>query len=601
VIELKRRSFLSAGGLTLASILAPKVGLSQATKRAAVVIGVNKAGNLPKLQAAASGAGAFADWLEGEGFDVDRFIDGPDKAVKIDPIFDAVKAIIDRGIYDQLVIYFSGHGFLNGYSELWMLSGAPDNSNQAVSLIECNRLCKRTGIPNVVFISDACRSTATSLAASSVRGSVIFPTTASSSSVATKVDTFLATQEGDPAYEVGVGEATDNYYGIYTESFLDAFKRPEDNMISTVDGIEVVLNRDLEGWLSRDVNRRAQRVSISIEQRPETNVASNSYIGSVKRSGQVVASLPSAEPTFMAAASVAFTERGFGSLATTNSFDMPAVQDSDNGKSFRNAQQKIEKAEGAAPDQFETETGLFVFGAKVVEVLASPDLLRAELAPEKGPGVIRIHPRNEKPGSVAIRFSDGSGTVVAGLPGYIGTLVVDDGRVVSVTYNRSGHSERRVSELRNLVATSARFGTFRIPGTGVEQDSRAKAFADEIRMMKAIDPTLGLYAAYAYAEADLPDQIRSVMDYMQRDIQGQFFDVALLANTLADIPPREREGIAPFCPMLSQGWGLLRISNTQLAPEIDAARDHIRPALWTTFERKGMDLVLDALSDGIVS
>jgi len=285
---------------------------------------------------------------------------------------------------------------------------------------------------------------------------------------------------------------------------------------------------------------------------------------------------------------------------------MTAVKSSDKAKTFVDAKQKIISAERESPKSFETETGFFVSGAKVSKVIINQDFYRWELATNKKPGSIRLHPRSNKPASAAIRFSDGSGTVIAALRGYIGTVVVDDGRVVSVTYTRSGRGlsgspeERRLSQLRRLVATSARFGTFRIAGQGSDREKRAEELADWIRMFKRIDPTLGIYAAYAYADADITNQIESVREYMLHDINGQIFDVALLADKLSNLPPGDRTGIAPFCPMLSQGWGLLRIANVQLHPQIDMARDHMEQALWTTFKKEGMPLVIDAMEKGWV-
>lgn len=598
---MKRRTFLAASGATLASVLLSKLSLATPANRAAVVIGVNKSGPLPALRAAASGASAFADWLSGEGFYVAPFIDGANSKVKVDPIFEAVLDIVNRGTYEQLVIYFSGHGFLNSYRELWMLSDAPDNPNQAISLLECERLCKRSGIPNVVFISDACRSTATSLGADSVRGSVIFPTSARAGRVITKVDTFLATQEGDPAFEVGVGTAVDNYHGIFTESFLDAFKAPESNMVSMVGGVEVILNRDLEDYLGRDVNRRAQKASIALEQRPETNVLSDEYIGRVKRTSNVTTNLPPSVVSITEVAALAFDEKGFTNYASMKSLDAKQVQRSDKVRTFEEAKQKIETAENQAPTHFETHTGLFVSGTGISDVSVNPDFYVAEAASNKGPGAIRLYPKQGSPASVGIRFSDGSGTIVAALAGYIGTIVVDDGRVVNVIYTRSDSSPisspaaMRLTELRRLVATSARFGTFRITGRGAEHRKNAQNLADQIRVYKAVDPTLGVYAAYAYADADMPRQIQSVRDYMQHDINGQIFDVALLADMLEKIPPHRRSTIAPFCPMLSQGWGLLRIANVDLPQKIEQARDHIKPALWTTFSPAGMNLVMETI------
>jgi len=98
-----RRRDLLASGVAPASTLAARSVLArtQALVRAAVVIGMNKAGTLPMLSAAASGARTTADWLRNEGFEVRLFADdaGP---VKPNDLFDAISALVDRGTLDQL-------------------------------------------------------------------------------------------------------------------------------------------------------------------------------------------------------------------------------------------------------------------------------------------------------------------------------------------------------------------------------------------------------------------------------------------------------------------------------------------------------------------
>src|SRR5438552_610960 len=170
---MERRDFLGAG-IALTGALAVRSVRAQPgnSNRAAVVIGVDKAGNLPKLRAARSGARTVAEWLKGEGFDVKLFVDDPNP-VKASDLFAAINAFVNLGTLDQLVIYFAGHGFISGtLSEFWLLSEAPDNPNEAVSLNESCTNAQQSGIPNVVFISDACRSRAESLSAERVHGTV---------------------------------------------------------------------------------------------------------------------------------------------------------------------------------------------------------------------------------------------------------------------------------------------------------------------------------------------------------------------------------------------------------------------------------------------
>ncbi len=130
---MKRRDFVRLIVGATASPLAARQSVSQSAPdtRAAVVIGVNKAGDLPVLRAAISGARDVAKWLQTEGFEVKLLIDdrGP---VRARDVFLDVSEFVNRGTLDQLVIYFAGHGFLNpGRGEVWLLSDAPENAGEA--------------------------------------------------------------------------------------------------------------------------------------------------------------------------------------------------------------------------------------------------------------------------------------------------------------------------------------------------------------------------------------------------------------------------------------------------------------------------------------
>ncbi len=259
-------------------------------QKAAIVIGVNKTGDLPVLSAAASGASKVAGWLAREGFHVEKFLDTR-RPVAAGDIFAAVAKLVDQGTLEQLVIYFSGHGFLSSASEHWMLSGAPGNPNEAISLAESALLSRECGIPSVVFISDACRSTPQSLRAERVRGSLIFPNqgVSAGSGIDAEVDRFFATLPGEPALEMTLAESAGQYEGIYTACFLDAFRHPDEDMIRsvTLDGttMQVVPNRSLKGYLKREVNQMAQAKSIKLRQLPRSIIESGDacYLGRVAK------------------------------------------------------------------------------------------------------------------------------------------------------------------------------------------------------------------------------------------------------------------------------------------------------------------------------
>jgi len=575
-------------------------------QKAAIVIGVNKTGDLPVLNAAVSGATKVGDWLRREGFRVEKFLDTR-RPVVASEIFKAVNTLVDQGTLEQLVIYFSGHGFLNNATEHWMLSGAPNNPNEAISLAESVLLARECGIPNVVFISDACRSTPQSLRAERVRGSVIFPNQAASANVDAEVDRFLASLPGEPALELPLAESAGQYDGIYTSCFMDAFRHPDDDMIRalSVDGriIKVVPNRSLKGFLKREVNRVAQAKSIRLRQLPQSIVESGDtcYLGRVvRRRGEATRGPTAAAEPVISVSDVAHFELAAASVGGLDATELgvPGVHATAARMGFDASLALVERAE--APDHFETETGVSVTGVEVKSAVGID--VGAELLTPGGPtwtGLVRLHPGPRPVGSLILRFADGSGTVLAAIKGFIASLVVEDGRVVNVSYVPSANNWRwpdyqqqrpRLERLRATVAAAARFGVFQV------EREKASAIADEIRYMKSIDPTLGLYAAYAYSDAGLRDHIRSVRDYMRDDLNADLFDVAMLAGTLAGA--RHGLPVAPFCPMLSQGWGLLRVKGVHLPQSLTEAADHLRPALWTTFAPAGMDIIEEAFHKG---
>ena len=192
---MKRREFVTLSA-SVAGARASPLSAQPSKSRAAVVIGVDKAGHLPKLNAAALGARQVADWLRAEGFDTTLFADGTGP-VRVNDVYEAIAHSVDRPTIEQLVVYFAGHGFISNYSEFWMLSNAPGNPNEAVSLRESIELAKVSAIPSVAFISDACRSRADSLGTERVRGSLIFPNRSVSPASVADVDIFLATLVGD--------------------------------------------------------------------------------------------------------------------------------------------------------------------------------------------------------------------------------------------------------------------------------------------------------------------------------------------------------------------------------------------------------------------
>ena len=84
---------------------------------------------------------------------------------------------------------------------------------------------------------------------------------------------------------------------------------------------------------------------------------------------------------------------------------------------------------------------------------------------------------------------------------------------------------------------------------------------------------------------------------MDNDLQCDLFDVAMLARKFAQ-RPSNLGPVVPFCPMLTQGWNLLRARKITLPTVLDDAQDELEPALWTTFKPGRTQLIFDAIRRG---
>lgn len=580
-----------------------------ATNRAAVVIGVNNTGELTPLESAVAAAEDVARWLQSEGFKVIKLTDA-EKPVTAAAVRKAVTKFVDAGTYEQLVLYFSGHGYWKNDTELWLLSDAPGNSNEAVNWVETVDLARVSGIPNVVMISDACRSIPQTTTGMRVRGSAVFPNNPTNA-VQPKIDKLQASVEGAPAYEVTLPTGPAGKVSVFTHCLRKAFTDPDVTMVLTLQEgrktLEVVPLRRLEGFMRREVPALLSSVSLADDQRPVIDVLSDepAYLAQVRRPpGSVVDGTPSTTPPTapppvtvddVARAAVAAEISPAGAGGLQRYLRGPGAEAARQLKALRSEIQTPPPV-----TRFESQTGFTVSGAEVRGRVAG-DGGQVDDAGDEHPNAAAVRIWLD-PGrtscSVAITFADGTGTALPALEGYLGHINVADGGVTNVTYVPSDNSwrwtyylERReeIDSLRSAVSAAASLGVLRL------REDDAERFADRVRVGKQFDPTLGVYAAYAYAEAGLSDHVRSVRQYMYDDLGISLFDVAML-----DRGGRMEElgGHVPFCPLLSQGWNYLRTRGIALPSVLENAQDELAQSLWTTFNPDVMNLVNRTLERG---
>ncbi|WP_375160187.1 caspase domain-containing protein [Bradyrhizobium sp. RDT46] len=606
--------------------------------RIAIVIGVNKPRSPAPLNGAVKDAKAFAEWIARpeQGFEVKTFVDDV-APVTFASIADEVERVVAAATYSQVVIYFAGHGFQNGGSEVWLLSGAPDRASEAISVEASVMAARESGLKSVVFISDACRSIPARMQDSRVDGGAIFPNLGLRRRTRPEIDRVFATLPSLVAVEAAKANDDARGGGVFTREFIRGYRDPPAEFVEKIPEnggfIEVITNRRLRDLISELVEDAASDELPKAGQAPEFILESvQAYVGRVERTTSLLkidTIVPSLERlgnvmgkaleelglrrsehrpppsrrvhrssaprsvASLAREAIDLVSQGQGAEAAA-----AVVRQARHGAKISDA---IERYSAAAPvDHFETETGFAVTGAQVVKAL-SPHFPIEVL----GPQLVRLGPYGpDLPStSVLIEFGGGNGAMLPGLRGYVGHVFVDGGAVTNVNYVPSTTSARwgdyqqvqkDVEALRAAVAAAASLGVFRI----APQD--AKAFADKVRSLKVFDPALGLYAAYAYASAGIDAEVESVLNYMRQDLRAELFDVAMLARR--DVRPREASAtelpILPFCPVLRQGWSLLAVRGAVLPEAASKARDWLLPGLWSTFAPEGLALLRDAMKRG---
>ena len=199
-----------------------------------------------------------------------------------------------------------------------------------------------------------------------------------------------------------------------------------------------------------------------------------------------------------------------------------------------------------------------------------------------------------------LRFTNGSGTILPVLGQFSTHVTLGETGIRDIRFNPLGLiiEDEYLLSLRALAAEATRAGVLRFAGSAEERREAASRFAGTVRMGKGLDPTLGLYAAYSYFNALIPEGARSVNEIMRSDLGVELFDAALLANELGYACGDDRL-IPPF-PMLRQGWELLKPGGVSLHPALMETRPNLTEALWTTFDPEGATRLLNLVREGVL-
>lgn len=603
-LRLKRRALL-AGGVTFFGSLASRAALAQPytidARRAAIVIGLDNAPGLIPLRAGVRGAHDMGDFFENEGFDaVYRFTDDNQGEVRAWQIGDQVETLVKDGNLDQLVIFFSGHGTLSGTNEFWLLSRASTRPEEAISVLETAEFAYRSAIPNVVLISDACRSVTSSLNLNGVSGQPIFPSP-KDVTVHVDVDRFLAAKAGDVANELPVEVSSERHHeGIFTAAFLKAFREPDADMIHTLGGGEhVIPNRKLREFLVREVDARAQEFDWQLKQVPDARVNSEPeafMARSAVAPGQGATGRRSVD---LEEASVANAIGGILQRNATGRIfqDLEIVRPlASNVREQEAGQLIIDAVMRNAEDYLLDEPGIVAYGQRIGSIVG-PGIEAYRFDDGENFDAWRVAITSGAPAATAkVMFDDGSGTMSAVVQGFGVHMTLDEFGIADLRYTPAGmqfSASDPVAILRAMAAEATRNGALRFDDSEEGPEEAARQFANQIRMGKGTDPTLGIYSAYAYGLAYLDEGAQSVHDITRSDVGMSFYDTALLADAFTD-DCSEGLTIAPAVPMLRQGWELIRPRNAPLSEVYVKVWPFLKDSLWTTFKPDGMAVLESA-------
>lgn len=579
--------------------------------RAGVFIGVDRTGNLQQLNDAAKGAARMHAWALGQGI-ADKthaklITDANGAKVTPDAIYDAINEILNGAGVDQLIVYFAGHGVRVQRNEHWLLTDAPQKASAAVDVSSSVELARYCGVPHVVIISDACRVAPEGIQAQNVRGIDIFPNDGGASR-AKPVDQFFACVLGRVAAEVkDPSVLASNFSALYTGALLAALhgEHPEllDPATAAGDSALYLRPRRLESYLEAEIPRRVASLNLQFKVNQEPDAIITSEETWLTRLD--AAAVPRVRITRGRAARPLNTVR-----TVARELVHSAVQGDEAKLAAKMQEARVQPTSGAmewveaveliatpfGPDHFETECGIKARGVRITDVFASrakPVLLGA------GGDAVRVESMDGPMATVVLRFDGGFGIAVPVISGFLAAITCENGEVVDVAYEPSANNWRwaeyrtraaDVRTLRALAAAASQHGRFRL-----DRDDGAQ-IAQRMQYAKGLDPTLAMYAAYAYHDVQMLDRISEMSSYLRGDIGGSLFDIELLRRALVGKTVGPADIIVPFFPMLSQGFSLLRAHKVKLHPALDGIEGSMRDSVWTTFDAAGLEKLKAALA-----
>jgi hypothetical protein len=552
--------------------------------------------------------------------------------------------MVAAGDLDALILYFAGHGIVKaGFDEQVLLSDVGTYKDEAIAITPTALNARYSGIAHVIIISDSCRSAIDPFGPlGTVVGKPVLERGTVVGAHRSKVDVFYATEPSQTAKEF-------NGEGFFTDVLLDVLTHPTPGVCeSWADlpaGVVVIPAWKLETYLDTEVPLRAAQQKPAFDQSPDFTVTSREplFFGYAKSPPPNAPAAPAPEPyvpaepggppgappsdaggpvyerildaplrprTIAISEVASIVKAPWGSVA-------PSTRITEDAGLSEAIKDYVGSDQGR--QAFETRTGYSIIGDQIERAFLSGGAAGELAVTDEGivGRDLRLYPEPfsapGQEGTVAVCLKSGSICFLPIMPGYIGTLHVRDGQAVSLSFEISAQLQppwmteeqrRRLAQRRALAASLAASG--KLGHLAKAEGDRHGTF---LREDKLADPTLGIYASYAYALSGNDEDARSVYDWFSQhpslDPPGLRaaptpFDVAMLAGASIQGTTKNPPAIAPFCPMMSLGWSVLSsyLDTNSLHGAIVQAGRYRLNCEWTTFRQRDVKFLIAAFGSG---
>ncbi len=584
-------------------------------RRALVLIGVSRTGgDLDELKSIGSSFREMRAWAKEQGFEdsqIHEISDLNGKSVHLSDIADVIQALDDSQIPpDQLVVYFNGHGVLNAFGDMWLLSKAPNQSTEAVNVGSSVGAAYYRYFKHVVLISDACRLRPEDKQFNSVQGASIFQN-ALEEGQANFVDRFFASTVGTPALEVDINNEPSSIYTLQLSEFL---RGSEPSILETLrppDALPKVLRPfPLKKALSTAVRARLKKNGYTQNVHPDAILNSDpalwlstfdhdpppisNAIESSGKSTMVTVREDSAEyiiapteafrkPDVSMPPSDRFQQRLNGALSASGADAISFVNE---------PQPWIPKG-----FHFETSCGFYLSGAQAIHAKLSG---RGKIYGINGE-LVRFVATEPQLGLITLQ--DGSGLLLPVIPDHIGFVRFVEGRIEDIAYEPSANvgdnyvrqqaryarfspDARVVRGVRETIASAASTGNLLLAVLSQAQIRRVvdiATYSDE-----DVDAMLLVLVGYACVASGKQEWLPRLCDLCVKRLKFLPFDLKLLAEVG---PFRQRvtsKGILPPFPLVSQGWSFLSRAGARFRKQTLDLQNQVLPSPWTVLNPTGV-------------